>query len=72
MTSDASAGSGNSQLRIALHFPDGSELLWVTTDSPLVGWVVGQAVTVRSTSWVVLGRTENEGDGSITFKLGVA
>jgi hypothetical protein len=64
--------SENSQLRIALHFPDGRELLWVTEDSPLNSWDVGQRVVFRSNDWVVLARTENEGDESITFRLGLA
>lgn len=64
--------SENSQLRIALHFPEGRELLWVTEDSPLHAWEVGQRVVFRNNAWVVLARTENEGDESITFRLGLA
>jgi hypothetical protein len=64
--------SENSQSRIALHFPEGRELMWVTENSPLHAWEAGQRVVFRNSEWAVLARTENEGDDSITFKLGLA
>jgi hypothetical protein len=70
MAAETSARSENGHSLIALHFPDGRELLWVTKDSPLYGWEVGRPVDFRGNSWVILGRTENE--DSITFRLGVA
>jgi hypothetical protein len=70
MAAEASAGSDNGQSLIALHFPDGRELLWVTKDSPLFRWDVGQPVVFRNISWIVLGRSENE--DFITLKLGFA
>jgi hypothetical protein len=68
----SSAGSENVQSMIALHFPDGRELLWVTRDSPLFAWQVGQPVVFRNTEWIVVGRADSERDGSITLRLGVA
>jgi hypothetical protein len=69
---DASTGSENGRSLIALHFPGGRELLWVTHDSPLFGWEVGQSVVFRNAAWTVLGRTRNDRDDSITLRLGVA
>ena len=60
----------NAQSRVAIHFPEGRELLWVTADSPVYGWDVGQAVVHRNDTWVVLGRIETtEG---LTLTLGLA
>lgn len=64
--------SANGQSRIAVHFPGGREFLWVTRDSPFLTWRVGQPVVFRSSSWLVLGRTESEDDASISYRLGVA
>jgi hypothetical protein len=68
---DPSAGSENGQVRIALQFPHGRELLWVGKDSPLFRWEIGEPVTFRSGAWVVLGRSDHEDGGAVTFRLGV-
>jgi hypothetical protein len=69
---DPSASSENGQSRVALHFPEGRELLWTNRDSPLCTWEVGQPVVYRNVSWVVLSRTESAVDASITLTLGAA
>ena len=68
----ASAGFANGQSRIALHFPERRELLWVAKDSPLFGWQVGQPVSFRRRSWVVLRRSEDETGEFVTYRLGSA
>jgi hypothetical protein len=70
MAPRSDTGSENGKSLIALHFPAERELLWVTQNSPLFGWEVGQSVVFRNTSWVVLGRKESE--TSITLTLGFA
>jgi hypothetical protein len=60
----------NGQSRVTIHYPEGRELLWVTADSPVFGWQVGQAIVHRNDTWVVLGRTEST--ESLTLTLGLA
>ena len=38
----------------------------------MFSWEIGQPVVFRNREWIVLGRTESEGDESITFRLGHA
>jgi hypothetical protein len=62
--------SVNGQSRITIHYPESREMLWVTADSPVYGWEVGQAVVHRNDTWVVLERTDRA--DSLTLTLGFA
>jgi hypothetical protein len=61
--------SRNDHSRVTIHLPQGRELLWVTPDSPIVAWEVGQAVAFRNESWIVLRRAEDDQSLSLTLEL---
>jgi hypothetical protein len=56
--------------RVTINSPDGRVFLWLSAESPVMRWQVGDAVDFRSGSWVVLDRTE-EGE-SLSLTLGLA
>jgi hypothetical protein len=72
MTAADRTRSSDKQSLVALHFPEGRELLWTNRHSPLFAWEVGEPVVYRNASWIVVDRTENEIDDSITLRLRAA
>lgn len=53
---------------VTINFPGGREFQFVEADSPLRQWQVGQAVTFRGSSWLVVARSESA--GSLSLSLG--
>ena len=62
--------SGESRAVVTIHSPEGRVFLWLSAESPVMSWQVGDAVDFRNSSWVVLDRIE-EGE-SLSLTLGVA
>jgi hypothetical protein len=62
--------TGERQSVVTIHSPEGRVFLWLSTESTVMSWQVGDAVDFRNRSWVVLDRTEER--DSLQLTLGVA
>jgi hypothetical protein len=62
----------NAQSVVAVHFPGGREFLWVSPDSPVARWQVGESVVFRNSPCVVSERTERDGSLELTLALDLA
>jgi hypothetical protein len=52
---------------VSVEIKGSRELLWLSVDSPVFEWQVGDAVVFRSSSWRVTSRAEH--DHSVVFVL---
>ena len=48
--------SSSSSSRVTLIFPAGREYLWVSSESAVAGWQVGEVVLFRNSRWLVVAR----------------
>ena len=53
---------GDAKSVVTIRLPEGREILWLASDSPVMSWQVGQAVRFRNRPWVVVTRTEEQKD----------
>ena len=53
---------GDAKSVVTIRLPEGREILWLASDSPVMSWQVGQAVRFRNRLWVVVTRTEEQKD----------
>lgn len=70
MAPEELARTGERQSVVTIHSPEGRVFLWLSTESTVMSWQVGDAVDFRNGSWVVLDRTEER--DSLQLTLGVA
>ena len=59
--------SEKGQSVVTIQYPEGREFLWLTSDSPVLNWQIGEAVVFKNSPWVVLGRTEQAESLSLTL-----
>jgi hypothetical protein len=62
-------GNGHSSSRVTVVSPEGRELIWLSHDSVVTSWEVGQVVIFRNGRWRVLARQAREAD-ALTVTLG--
>jgi hypothetical protein len=65
---------GNAKSVVTIRLPEGREILWLASDSPVMSWQIGQAVRFRNRPWVVVNRTEEQKDKQklLAYTLGVS
>jgi hypothetical protein len=63
------SGNRHSSSRVTVVSPEGRELMWLSQDSAVTSWEVGQIVVFRNTQWRVLARRAQEAD-ALTVTLG--
>lgn len=63
------SGNGPSSSRVTVVSPEGRELIWLSHDSAVTSWEVGQVVVFRNSHWRVLARRVQEAD-ALTVTLG--
>ena len=61
--------TGSPASRVTVVFPDGREHIWVSNESTLTSWEIGQIVVFRNSRWRVTGRRAEESD-ALTLTLG--
>jgi hypothetical protein len=63
------SGNGHSSSRVTVVSPEGRELIWLSHESAVTSWEVGQVVVFRNSHWRVLARQAQEAD-ALTVTLG--
>ena len=65
MTPPPLSSNGHSSFRVTVVSPEGRELMWLSHDSVVTRWEVGQVVAFRHGHWRVLARQADEADSLI-------